>query len=310
MRKKYKKRLKKSHWKVFHFFKGLRLPALRWPYRFFLYIIMTVCAVLSTANAALHILPEGVSMVCYGLAALTLFPGCGYLVLDIRRGISERIKPQIAANPYASRIASDYRFRTLMFAFPGFLGNVVFAVFNGFVGLYARSPWFGSLSAYYILLSMMRVSILRQAREIEKMPQREEQLRRETALYQKNSFLFLVMAVVLGGMVILLEAEKGGKTYPGFTIYAAAAYAFYRIIMAVIQMIKVKKEQSPLLMLVRKIGYIDACVSMLTLQTAMFAAFGSGEKYMEKWMNGILGGVICMMVFAMGFHGSWNARKK
>lgn len=163
----------------------------------------------------------------------------------------------IAANPYTNRVTTDYRLRTILFAVPGTMSNIIFAAFNGVVG-------------------------------------------------------FLFLAVVLAGAVILLENSQGGKNYPGFTIYAVAAYTFYKIIMSTIQVIKVGKRKSPLLSITRRIGYVDACVSILTLQTAMFASFAQGEEALAKQMNGITGAVVCLMVFGLGIQGIWtaNIRKK
>lgn len=113
-------------------------------------------------------------------------------------------------------------------------------------------------------------------------------MKNEIRIYRKNSVLFLFMTIVLAGMVILLVDAQGGKQYPGFTIYAAALYMFYKMGAAIAHLIKERNRKSPVLMILRKVGYIDACVSMLTLQTAMFAAFG-GERWFMRYMNGISG---------------------
>lgn len=286
-----------------------KLPELRLGIRLLLYFLMVLFAALALGSVAFSCFPYMVEMVFYVLAALTLFAGCCYLIRDIRYGIKEIIKPGIAANPYTSRVAGDYRLRTVLFAVPGLASNVIFAVFNGITGVISHSAWFGSLSAYYILLSMMRIGAVRQERKISKIGQREERLEKEIDVYQRNSVLVIFMAVVLGGMVILLEASLGGKTYPGFTIYAAAAYAFYRIIMATINMIKVNKRKSPLLTIIRRIGYIDACVSILILQTAMFASFAEGEEEFIKRMNGITGTAVCVMVLGLGIQGIRSSEK-
>ena len=110
-------------------------------------------------------------------------------------------------------------------------------------------------------------------------------------------------------MVILLGHSQGGKSYPGFTIYAVAAYAFYKIIAAVIHMVKVKRQGSPLLTILRRVNYIDACVSILTLQTAMFASFSAeGEAFMRT-MNGMTGGIVSLMVLVLGILGVVLAKR-
>ncbi len=286
-----------------------KIPKLGLHFRLLLYFLMVLSVTLSLVSVAFECFPYIAEIIIYILAAMTLSVGSYYLILDIRYIIKKIIKPGIAANPYMNRVAGDYRLRTVLFVFPGMAGNMIFAMINGITGIVSRSAWFGSLSAYYILLSMMRLGAVWQERKISKIKQDKERIAKEIAIYRKNSVLFILMAVVLGGMVILLEASLGGKNYPGFTIYAAAFYAFYRIIMSIINMIKVNSQKSPLLMSIRKIGYIDACVSMLTLQTAMFASFADGQEGFEKLMNGVTGGVVCAMVLGLGLHGIRASKK-
>ena len=74
------------------------------------------------------------------------------------------------------------------------------------------------------------------------------------------------------------------------------------MIAAVINVVKAGKLKSPLLMAIRSIGYVNACVSLLFLQTAMFASFGEGIAEVEIQMNGMTGIVVCLMVLAVGSH--------
>jgi len=41
-------------------------------------------------------------------------------------------------------------------------------------------------------------------------------------------------------------------------------------------------DKSKLIMTIREIGYIDACVLILKLQTAMFASFGNPQESWHK----------------------------
>lgn len=289
-----------------------RIPSLRLRYRMLLYLLTLICIALSLLNVAAECFPYMAGIALYVLAAVTLAASCYCSIIHIRRSIREVIKPAIAANPYTNRVTTDYRLRTILFAVPGTMSNIIFAAFNGVVGAVSHSAWFGTLSAYYILLSIMRAEVIRQERKIASIEEEKEHMRRELSVYGRDSVLFLFLAVVLAGAVILLENSQGGKNYPGFTIYAVAAYTFYKIIMSTIQVIKVGKRKSPLLSITRRIGYVDACVSILTLQTAMFASFAQGEEALAKQMNGITGAVVCLMVFGLGIQGIWtaNIRKK
>lgn len=285
------------------------IPDLRFRHRVLLYLLTLACIALSLWNVAVSGLPYMAGIASYVLAAVTLTASSYYIVIHIRRDIREILKPAIAANPYTNRVTSDYRLRTILFAVPGMVSNIIFAVFNGIIGITGRSAWFGTLAAYYILLSIMRVGIVRQEREIAGIQKKQEHMRRELAVYRRNSVLFVFLAVVLAGAVILLENSQGGKNYPGFTIYAAAAYAFYKIITSTIQVMKVGKRKSPILSITRRVGYIDSCVSILTLQTAMFASFADGQESFIKLMNGITGAVVCGMVLGLGIQGICSSGK-
>lgn len=285
------------------------IPSLRLRQRMILYFVTLVCIMLSLLDVMVHCFPYIAGIIVYVLAAATLTASCYYIIVHIRKEIRETIKPAIAANPYTNRVTTDYRLRTILFAVPGMISNILFAVFNGVIGITSHSAWFGTLSAYYILLSIMRAGIVRQEKKIAVIKEKKEHMRRELSVYRRNSVLFIFMAVVLAGAVILLVNSQGGKNYPGFTIYAVAAYTFYKIIMSTIQMIKVGKRKSPLLSITRRIGYIDACVSVLILQTAMFASFANEEEELIKLMNGITGTVVCVMVLALGIQGLCSSKK-
>lgn len=79
-------------------------------------------------------------------------------------------------------------------------------------------------------------------------------------------------------------------------VISIAAYTFYKITMAVINMVKVRKMQSPSLITIRNIGVADALVSMLTLQTTMLASFQDTSTIDANQMNGITGLAVCIMM--------------
>lgn len=286
------------------------IPSLRLRYRIFLYLVTIVFITLALLNVVFECFPYLAGIAFYVLAAVTLTISCYYITIHIRQDIREIIKPAIAANQYTNKVTTDYRCRTILFAVPGMVSNIIFAVFNGIIGITSHSAWFGTLAAYYILLSIMRTGVVRQERKIAAIKEKQEHMSQELSVYRRNSILFILLAVVLAGAVILLLNAQGGKDYPGLTIYAVATYTFYKIITSSIQVIKVGKRKSPLLSITKRIGYIDACVSILTLQTAMFASFADGEEGLIKLMNGITGTVVCLMVLGLGIQGICFSKKK
>lgn len=285
------------------------IPSLSLQYQFLLYFVTIICIVLALLQVALTCFPFLAGIVCYVLAAITLTISSYYIIIYIRQDIREVIKPAITANPYTNKVTTDYRWRTILFAASGMVSNIVFAIFNGIIGIISCSTWFGTLAAYYILLSIMRIGVVRQERKLANVKEKQERMRQELSVYRMNSILFIFMAGVLAGMVILLLNAQGGKDYSELMIYAVATYTFYKIITSTIEVIRVEKRKSPLLSIIKRIGYIDACVSILTLQTAMFTTFAEREDSLIKLMNGLTGTIVCIIVLGLGIQGLCLAKK-
>ena len=284
------------------------LPRIKWIYRLLLYICMAVFSVISIASLVYTEIPFLIEIAIYIAAVISLSVGFIYLVHDIKYLCHDVIKNEIKRNKYTGKLAEDFRLRTIVLTVPGAGMNVLFAIFNGVMGAMSSSAWLGSMSAYYIFLGMMRVDAVRQSRKIVTMDVRQR-MKKEIKIYKRNSQLFMFMVIVTVGMVILLISSEGGKIYPGYMIYVAAMYSFYKIINSTIHLIRVGREKSPLLTILRRIGYLDSCVSILILQTAMFASFGDGRVEMERLMNGLTGSSVCVIVFTMGLYGIITAKK-
>ena len=72
--------------------------------------------------------------------------------------------------------------------------------------------------------------------------------------------------------------------------------------MAIRNMIKVRKEKSLLLVTLRNISYADALVSLLSLQTALFAAFGQDSGELIPLMNALTSAGVCLMILGIGIY--------
>ena len=118
----------------------------------------------------------------------------------------------------------------------------------------------------------------------------------------RGKILFSMMRIALGGAVIMLVSGEGGKSYQGLLIYAVATYTFYKLGMAIRNMIKVRKEKSLLLVILRNISYADALVSLLSLQTALFVAFGQDSGELIPLMNALTSAGVCLMILGIGIY--------
>ena len=94
---------------------------------------------------------------------------------------------------------------------------------------------------------------------------------------QKNGFhryrlcgiMLLFMNQAMAGIVIYIVYKNKGFSYPGLLIYVMATYAFYCIIIAVVNVVRFQKHSSPVLSVVKFFNLVAALFSMLSLETAM-----------------------------------------
>ncbi len=118
------------------------------------------------------------------------------------------------------------------------------------------------------------------------------------------------MILALSG-VVLLTIEKGrAKAYSEIMAISIAAYTFYKTTMAVINMVKVRKMQSPILITIRNIGVADALVSILTLQTTMLASFQNTSNLDVNRMNALTGMAVCILIALLGISMIYYASKR
>lgn len=288
----------------------IRLPKIKIEFRLLLYLVTLIFCILSVAETVFGYFPFAIEIVIYVVAAVSLTAACFCLAQDVQKGMQRIVRPVIEGNALANRVYSDYRYRTVLFTFISFVLNLFYAVSNGVYGVINHSPWMGTFSAYYIFLSLMRYGIIQYDRKLSKEGRQKDSRLHEMKVYRNTGILLSLITIALGGAVILLINREGGKSYYGYMIFVVAMYTFYKAIISIVNMIRARKMKSTLLVTIRNIGYADALVSVLSLQTAMFGAFGEDSNVDPTLMNGITGACVCMMILAIGIYMILSAGKQ
>ena len=274
------------------------------------YLVAAVVCILSVIQPQKNILPQSVGIIVYILAAVSLVAACMCIYRDLRKGIIERLLLMIKKTSYGARFLEDYTFRTILTTLPTFLINIVYTVYNGVIGIANQSAWFITMAAYYSLLGIMRYCAVNTERKISRMTDPKLIRKKELSVIRTDGILLLLLNLALSGVVLLTIAKGTAKTYSEIMVISIAAYTFYKITMAVINMVKVRKMQSPILITIRNIGVADALVSMLTLQTTMLASFQDTSSIDANRMNGITGLAVCILIALLGASMIYYASKR
>lgn len=275
------------------------LPHLKLRSQIMLYLFTIIVCSLSIISVGTELFPTHLTFLVYAVAFCSLVLAGYYLFSYFFKDISLLTDAEIKKHPLLNYLAVNYRRRTFLFAVPGFFLNCIFAAFNIFIGVKSLSAWYISLAVYYVLLCFMRFCLLHHE-FIEKKRSQSIEEEREWKIFAHCGGLLIIMSIALCGVVILMISEGYGKSYPIYVTYAVSIYTFAKVISATVNMVKARKLKLPQVICVRNIGYADALVSMLSLQTAMFAAFGSNDADLVVTMNTITGFFVCIAIACMG----------
>lgn len=204
---------------------------------------------------------------------------------------------------FTRSLVRNFGFRTMLFAVGSYAASIAFGIFNGVIGILSRSIWYGALAAYYILLAFLRGGVLSRhgkSRAAKKAGVESVDIEYTNAKnYRGCGVLLLLLNLALSGAIAQMIFDDGHFSYAGWTVYAMAAYAFFKITMSVINIFRAKKQKDMTVRAVRNINFADALVSILALQTALLTTF-SGEGVDVSLFNTLTGCAVSLLTLGLG----------
>ena len=233
-----------------------------------------------------------ISIISYVLASYTLTVWCARIPDIIRL-----VKAFKNENKYIIRWQSDTRLRVKVSLYASIIINAIYAVFHLWLGIYHRTFWFSSLGAYYVCLSAMRYYLLGHTKKYAPGEKRENELKK----YRACGIVFLIMNIALSLIVFFMLYWNRTFTHHMITTIAMAAYTFTAFTLAIINVIKFKKYNSPVYSASKAISFAAVCVSMLTLTSTMLTTFSDGtmSELENKMMLAGVGFAVVGVVLAM-----------
>lgn len=232
------------------------------------------------------------------------------LIIAMLRAVPalKSVKNGLHTNKHTSKYLSEADLRARISMQTGTVINISFAVFKLAAGVYYNSPWFIAVGIYYAVLSIIRFILIRRDKKSTKLT--DNQLLHQWKSYRLCGCLLLVLNLTMSGMVFQIIYQNKAFSYPGFIIYAIAAYTFYRLTVAIIRLIK-NKQSNPVLLSAKALDLSISLMSLFSLQTAMFTSFGtSTDEATRRLMNSITGGTVCLAVVCIAVIMTLKATKK
>lgn len=172
--------------------------------------------------------------------------------------------------------------------YASFICNLIYGIFKFIIGIYYMSWWFITFAVYYLLLCIMKISIAKNIKN------EKSNLKDEYKKLKSTGIILLFLNLILVGIIILIISQDQIISYNGYIIYAVALYDFGLIISAIVNVIKFRKDHSPILVASKCINLTVAMISMISLEVAMITQFGD-NSHLKVIMTGTMGVVICII---------------
>lgn len=202
---------------------------------------------------------------------------------------------------FGRRYLGDLAFRGSVSLYSGMAVNFIYMVFRIFVGIRYASVWAITIAIYYLLLGLIRLSLI--------LSYRSRTVKSELHCYRRTAWLLFALNIPMGGMILLMVLTDSGYSYPGFVIYLSALYTFYTVILSIVNLAKFRKLGSPILSAAKILNLVAALMSLLGLQTAMIAQFSGGEGSFRVKMNAATGGIVWLAVIVTAVYMLLRSRK-
>lgn len=224
----------------------------------------------------------------YVLSAYTLTVWCVKAPSVIRF-----FKKLRSSNRYVKRWIDDGHLRIKVSLVLSFLWNFSYAVLQAVLGIKSGSAWYYSLAVYYISLAIMRFMLARYTLRYSS----GENMKLELVLYRVCGAVFFVMNVALSVITVHTVYFGRASEHGAVITIALATYTFFTFTKSLLNVVNSRKFHSPVHSASRLISLSAACVSMLTLESAMLVTFDSGDMTETTRRAFLLSSSIAILVF-------------
>lgn len=242
-----------------------------------------------------------VAYVFYVLAALTLCYTI-YTIVIYAPTVKGKITDKLTANRFTAKVIENYDFNTAVFALVSFVITIAFAVMNLVSAIMYRLIWYGALAAYYFVLVFFRGGILLANKKCAKKfadDQRAYENSKWKIYLASGVFLILLEFAMVGAVTQMMLSKR--PTQSGMIMAIAnATHTFYKVIMAIVNLVRAHKLSNPVTQSFRNLNFADACMSIVSLTVLMISTFdGDNASLAMQYVKYVVGFVMCAVIIAV-----------
>lgn len=172
--------------------------------------------------------------------------------------------------------------------------NFSYGIYKIAAGVVVGSAWIGADGIYNMVQALIQLfQILRR--------KKAGSLRQQWSSYRLCGWLVLLMHLSLIGIVFQTVNWNRAADSGEIMIIATAAFAFYKFISSIINLVKDRKHVHPVDSSVRMLELSQAIFAIFSLQAGLLHTFGTGESW-EYLLNLAVGCIVCLLTVVIGIY--------
>ena len=206
------------------------------------------------------------------------------LIAFLYRQYKKKVEPKVLSTETGRALFGTYGASNVFWSLVSLLINIGYAVLNIVLAVLLNSLWYGLIAIFYAVLMGARMTIIFLARHIA----RKYWINKTELLYAE-----LKVSIGSGGLIFLMDLSMAFAVtfmitntppYSSGKIVAIglAAYTFYKIILAIVNLVRSRKNGDPVVTALRNISMADACMSLVNTTITLDMTFGTGNLAIAK----------------------------
>jgi len=265
------------HWKLWH-----------------LHPVLTLLLAAASGTALVWVFISGAELrwyayPIYALSALSL------TLLCIRiPGLVRWVRQNVLTHRLIKPLVESEEKRFLLGLFAEQFVNFSYGIFKTLSGFLLAVPWIWADGLYNLVQGIIQLCQITLHRKHLPIPA-------QWRSYRVTGWLILLGHLTMTGLVFMMIHQGQAEEYPGYMIFATAAFTFYKLITAFIDVAKDRKHRSPVDSSVYLLDLTQALFSLFSLQVAMLHAFSDGSVD-AALLNSLTGGAVCLLVMGTGIY--------
>ncbi len=203
-------------------------------------------------------------------------------------------------NKFRNFLKEDYNRKTLIFTLISSIVLLLYAIYNGILGILYKTIWNQTICFYYLLLLFTKSLLLIECRK------KDNTIEKNYLIIIISFVLLFITTISMIAPSILMIKNKRSFDLGIIPAITLATYTTYSITMAIINLSKVHNNSNQFIKQIRLINIISALMSITVLQNTLITVSDGYNKDMKILSCCSTFAIICsiiilIIVYLIGF---------